>query len=135
MRAKLDSGASLTVIPVTLVREWNLVAQGNVRVRAYDDTPRLHPVYYIDLRIGTRRFDSVRVIASSRRNILLGRNVLNQLSITRCEASEAIHAKLFGFIICGKLAAEKHISEPLRLLRIFQGAKCQFKELPMMFGK
>jgi len=48
MRAKLDSGASITVIPQNLVREWNLVKQGDVRARAYDNTPRLHPVYYED---------------------------------------------------------------------------------------
>ncbi len=82
MRAKLDSGAALTVIPQNFVREWNLVKQVDVRGRAYDDTWAMRPVYYVDLQIGTRRFLSVRVIASKRRNILLGRNVLNQLSIT-----------------------------------------------------
>ena len=82
MRAKLDSGASLTVIPQHLVREWNLVTHEEVRVLAYNDTPTVRPVYYVDLRIGTRWFAYVPVIASERRNILLGRNVLNQLSIT-----------------------------------------------------
>ena len=82
MRAKLDSGASLTVIPQNLVRQWNLIKHMDVRVRAYDGTLGMRPAYYVDIRIGTRWFLDVRVIASKRRNILLGRNVLNQLSIT-----------------------------------------------------
>jgi len=82
MRAKLDSGASLTVIPQSLVREWNLATHEGARVRAYDGTPRTRPIYHVDLRIGARWFLNIRVIASKRRNILLGRNVLNQFSIT-----------------------------------------------------
>ena len=45
MRAKLDSGASLTVIPQNLVREWELVKLGDVRVRAYNGTLRVRPTY------------------------------------------------------------------------------------------
>lgn len=82
MRAKLDSGASITVIPQNLVDEWNLISHERVQVRAYDDRPAVRPIYDVEFRIGTRRFANLPVIASERRNLLLGRNVLNQLSIT-----------------------------------------------------
>lgn len=82
VRAKLDSGASITVIPQTLVDEWNLISHESAQVRAYDDTPTVRPVYDVEFRIGTRRFANLPVIASERRTLLLGRNVLNQLSIT-----------------------------------------------------
>ncbi|MBI1927197.1 hypothetical protein HYR99_23510 [Candidatus Poribacteria bacterium] len=48
MRAKLDSGASLTVIPQNLVREWNLVKLGDVRARAYNGMLTVRPAYYVE---------------------------------------------------------------------------------------
>lgn len=80
-RGKLDSGASMTVIPARLVQQWRLRKQGLIRARAFDGTPSVRPVYRVDIIIGARRFRRVLVTVSHRTNILIGRDVLNQLTI------------------------------------------------------
>ncbi|MBI1925592.1 hypothetical protein HYR99_15230 [Candidatus Poribacteria bacterium] len=42
----------------------------------------MRPLYVVDIIIGTRRFSRVLVTISQRTNILLGRDILNQLTIT-----------------------------------------------------
>lgn len=81
-RAKLDSGASMTVIPSSLVDQWKLIPIGTVIVRGYDGQVSTRPTYLVDLTIGNRRFTQVEVTLSPRTNVLLGRDVLNQLRIT-----------------------------------------------------
>jgi hypothetical protein len=81
-RAKLDSGASLTVLPVTMVRQLILDPTGAIDVRAYDGRVTTRLTYEVGLLIGSRRFDSLRVTVARRRNVLLGRDVMNQLLIT-----------------------------------------------------
>jgi hypothetical protein len=82
LRGKLDSGASLTVIPASLVQQWRLRSQGWLLAFAFDGTPSARLYYRVDLTIGTRRFRRVRATVSRRTNILLGRDILNQLTIT-----------------------------------------------------
>jgi hypothetical protein len=53
-----------------------------MRVRAFDGTFIVRPFYTVDVFIGTQRFSRVRVLASRRANVLLGRDILNQLTIT-----------------------------------------------------
>jgi len=81
-QAKLDSGASLTVIPETLRRRWNILPSGSVRVQAYNGQASVRPVYLVDIIIDPYQFHDVEVTIASRRNILLGRNVMNKLRIT-----------------------------------------------------
>lgn len=81
-RAKLDSGASMTVIPSSIVARWQLMPFSRVTVRAYDGHVSTRPTYLVDLAIGKRRFTRVKVTLSPRTNVLLGRDVLNQLRIT-----------------------------------------------------
>ncbi|MBM3240992.1 hypothetical protein FJZ31_32315 [Candidatus Poribacteria bacterium] len=80
-RAKIDSGASVTVIPVSLAEEWKLQFAGSIKVRGYDGQQSIRPAYWVDIIIGSRLFERVKVTVSERINILLGRDVLNQLDI------------------------------------------------------
>jgi len=79
--AKLDSGASLTVIPSDFVQRWGLRQRGTVRLRAYNGHVSRGPIYWVDLIIGTWHFPMVRVTGAKRTNVLLGRDVLNQMRI------------------------------------------------------
>ena len=79
--AKLDSGASLTVIPSDLVQQWQLPSDGAVHLRAYNGHVSRRPIYRVDFVIGSWHFPMVRVTATRRSNVLLGRNVLNQMRI------------------------------------------------------
>lgn len=81
-RAKIDSGASITVIPSSLVNRWKLAPSGIVTLRSYNGQISTRPTYLLDLAIGRKRFARVEVTISPRANVLLGRDVLNQLRIT-----------------------------------------------------
>jgi len=81
-RAKLDSGASMTVIPSFLVDRWELVPFSTVIVRGYNGQVSTRPTYLVDLTIGKRQFAQVEVTLSPRANVLLGRDVLNRLRVT-----------------------------------------------------
>ncbi len=82
VRAKLDSGAGLTVIPLDLVNRWRLQEYGRIRVQGFNGTISIRSIYRIDLSIGSRWFRDIAVTATRRSNILLGRDILNQFCIT-----------------------------------------------------
>lgn len=81
-RAKLDTGASLTVIPENLPGRWRIDSVGMATLRAYNGQKSMRPVHVVDIIIGSKHFQDVRVTVAPRRNILLGRDILNQLRIT-----------------------------------------------------
>jgi len=81
-RAKLDSGASLTIIPEGLIRRWRIPPLRAVTLRAYNGSESIRFTYLVDIIIGTRRFQDVEVTAAPRRTILFGRNIMNKLRIT-----------------------------------------------------
>ncbi|MFQ6040690.1 MAG: retropepsin-like aspartic protease [Candidatus Poribacteria bacterium] len=89
-RAKLDSGASLTVIPETLRKRWNIPPFRGVTVRAYNGQRIVRPIYLADIIIGSRQFQNIEVTIAPRRNILLGRNVMNKLRITLDGTQEVV---------------------------------------------
>jgi predicted aspartyl protease len=96
-RAKLDSGASLTVIPENLIKQWHIRPSGAVRVRAYNGYESMRPIYSVDVIIGSKRYLDIEVTTTQRRNILLGRDIMNGLRITLDGTQEVveIHDKPF----------------------------------------
>ncbi len=80
-RAKVDSGAAMTVIPSSLIDQWKLKPFGVVVVRGYNGQASIRPTYLIDLEIGNKKFTQLEVTLSLRANVLLGRDVLNHLRI------------------------------------------------------
>ena len=82
LRGKLDTGADLTVIPESLVPQLALSARAHVWARGYDGTFSQRPVYYVRLSLESHELPAVRCIAADRRNVLVGRNVLNRFVIT-----------------------------------------------------
>ena len=89
-QAKLDSGASITVIPESLIRRWRIPFVATIAVRGYNGHVSVRPTYKVDILIGTRRFDNLEVTIASRRNILLGRDIMNKLRITLDGARETV---------------------------------------------
>ena len=77
----VDTGADITVVPETLVSHLQLIRQGDIQVGGFDGVYRLHPVFLVDIQIGQIRFDLVEVIAAATNELILGRNVLNQLDL------------------------------------------------------
>lgn len=81
-RAKIDSGADITVIPVALVARLRLLPAGFSEVASFDGTVIEVPAYYVNIAINGFTFEYVRVLSSNRVNALIGRDILNQLKIT-----------------------------------------------------
>jgi predicted aspartyl protease len=81
-RGKIDSGAAMTVIPDAFVARFNLAPIDVTDLVSFDGRITRRMVYRVDLIIGSRRFTSLPVTATRRRNVLLGRDVMNQLLIT-----------------------------------------------------
>jgi hypothetical protein len=88
--AKLDSGAGLTVIPIDLAQRWGLRRDGAIRLQAYNGHISTNPIYWVDIVIGAWTFPMVQVTALRRANVLLERNVLNQMRIIHDGPQQAV---------------------------------------------
>jgi predicted aspartyl protease len=82
LRGKLDSGADILVIPEILVDALCLSPHARAWARSYDGTYAQRQVYYTRLSIEGFDIPGVRCIATDRRDLLVGRNVLNRFVIT-----------------------------------------------------
>ena len=71
----------MTVIPEALVTQWEFQKHSEVQVRGYNGQRSKRPTYLVDILIGEHTFTAVKVTVSQRANILLGRDVMNQLYI------------------------------------------------------
>lgn len=80
--AKLDTGASRTVIPKSVAAALNLKTMGKMLAQGFDGSLDRYPVYYIALEVAGVRFSTLEVIAAERKDVLLGRDVLNHFVLT-----------------------------------------------------
>jgi len=79
---KLDTGAAMTVIPKDIALTLHLEQMGDVLCQGYDGVETLRPLYYVTLEVPGYHFPIVEVTASPRRDVLLGRDVLNHFILT-----------------------------------------------------
>jgi predicted aspartyl protease len=82
LRGKLDTGADLCVIPESLVPQLSLGVRSHLWARSFDGSYSVRPVYYVRFRIEGYEVAAVKCIAANRRNVLVGRNVLNRFVVT-----------------------------------------------------
>jgi predicted aspartyl protease len=82
VRARLDTGADITLIPATIVSALALRVEKIVIVAGYDGIAAERSAFLVTLEILGQKFSGVRVIASDRPEILLGLDILNRFVIT-----------------------------------------------------
>jgi len=77
IRAKLDTGADVSAIPASLVKELTLRPESQLLIEGYDlNLVTLH-TYYVALVVAQVRFRRLEVITFPEEYVLLGRDVLN----------------------------------------------------------
>ena len=77
-RAKVDTGADATEIPVTLKNKLDLKPHGSRTVMYGDQVPRQKPTFVVDVFFDGFTCQNIEVTVQTRSDILLGRDVLNQ---------------------------------------------------------
>jgi predicted aspartyl protease len=80
--AKIDSGAAMSVLPQTAVANLALDSTGDVLASGYDRKVALLPTYSVTFEAEGYTVQDVEVTASSRKDVLLGRDVLNHFVLT-----------------------------------------------------
>lgn len=81
--AVVDSGADGTLVPVNLLEEIGARQVGTARIRGILGESQVADIFLVSLRIGPHLLGAVRAIAGAEGDeIILGRNVLNQLVVT-----------------------------------------------------
>lgn len=80
IEAKIDTGADISVIPLNVKKELRLPLRGYIPVHgAFDDVAQNKPTFFITLSINNHFTFDLEVIASNRENVLIGRDLLNQI--------------------------------------------------------
>ena len=82
---KIDTGSFMTAIPETWVSELALVPVSELETRGYKKEEKgegqKHSTYYVDIALKGYAFPYTEVLAVDRQNVLLGRDILNQLKL------------------------------------------------------
>ncbi|MBI4674289.1 MAG: retroviral-like aspartic protease family protein [Chloroflexi bacterium] len=80
--AKLDTGASKSAIPAAIAVALNLETMGKLMVQGFNQVSDKYPVHYVELEVADLKLPMFPVIALPRKDILLGRDILNHFIIT-----------------------------------------------------
>jgi predicted aspartyl protease len=82
VRGRLDTGAGVTVIPEELLAQLGLYPQAQMLTTSFDGSRSSRGLYFVGVNVEGFSLPSVRCVAASRDDALLGRNVLNNFIIT-----------------------------------------------------
>lgn len=81
-KALIDSGASRTAIPDELIEELELVQVREIPVGGYkEEGEQKHNTFFVDVEFDGYSFPFVEAVGVKRSNVLLGRDVLNQIKL------------------------------------------------------
>lgn len=80
--AIIDSGSDGTIVPLRALHRLGLPRIGWINSRGISGISYRLPVYLVELQIGGNFFGEIRVTGDRQNQIILGRNVLNWLTVT-----------------------------------------------------
>jgi len=78
--ALIDSGAFMTAIPEDLVGQLRILPAGEISTKGYKEGEQTHRTYFVDVSFNSYSFYR-EVMAVKRKNVLIGRDILNQLKL------------------------------------------------------
>lgn len=81
-RAKIDTGADITVVPQQAVSGLGLVPARRLTVASFDGREESGYTYFVDISFEGFEFPMVEAISARRPDVLLGRDLLNLLKAT-----------------------------------------------------
>jgi predicted aspartyl protease len=82
LSGKLDTGAAISVLPVATAAQLGLSPQSDVWVAGYDSQFTRLPAYFVTLELEGCTIEMLKVTASPRTHMLLGRDVLSHFVAT-----------------------------------------------------
>jgi len=82
LMGKLDTGAAISVLPREAINQLGLTPQSDIWVAGYDAQFTQLPAYFVSLRLADCTIEMVKVTASSRSQMLIGRDVLRYFIAT-----------------------------------------------------
>lgn len=78
---KIDTGAYKTAFPEKWVTKLNLVPVSEERMKGYKKGEQKHNTYFVNVTLKGYNFPYTEAVAIDRKNILIGRDILNQLKL------------------------------------------------------
>lgn len=81
LRAKLDTDASMSVLPESTAEDLSLEPMGFMQCYGYDGSESTRPTYFVSLQAMDLTVPLLETVSAPRDNVLLGRDVLNQFNI------------------------------------------------------
>ncbi len=82
VRAMLDSGSSLTALPLHTLKALNAPVYDRLTISGYENKKTRARTYIVAIKVAGHRFWPLEVIGLPRDDAILGRDVLNQFIIT-----------------------------------------------------
>ena len=82
LRAQIDSGTSITVLPASAAADLGLNATGTLEARGFDLTPKRLPTFLVMMLVDGFVILNAEVVAAHRDDMLLGRDVLQNFILT-----------------------------------------------------
>lgn len=76
----IDSGAFMTAIPEDFVGKLKILPARKIPTKGYKEGEQTHFTYFVDVSFDGYSFYT-EVIAVKRKNVLIGRDILNQLKL------------------------------------------------------
>lgn len=80
-KAKIDTGANICVIPLSIQEDWNLQKSGTIRAKDFTGTEHETDTYRIRIVFKDLINQLIEVVAARRQNILIGLDILNKLKL------------------------------------------------------
>ena len=79
LQAKLDTGADITVLPQYAISMLKLIPASRISITSFNGRKFWRYTYFVNLSFHNFKYKMVEVISTQRRDILLGRDILNKL--------------------------------------------------------